>query len=106
MTPNNYGKITVERCRKIKISDLLKQYQKEVKEAVLSAAIEVDGTSLGITTSQTGFGGVRHWFQCPLCDKRVGTVYVHPVTNAVGCRTCLGVTYRQQRFKGMAEENI
>jgi hypothetical protein len=33
----------------------------------------------------------------------VGILYVHPITHAVGCRTCLGLEYRKRRFKGMAE---
>lgn len=37
---------------------------------------------LQITTTPCHYGGVRYWWQCPKCAKRVG-LYV--------CRQCLGV---------------
>ncbi len=50
-----------------------------------------------ITTSSCHFGGVRHWFVCPLysrgvyCGKRVGTLY--KAGDYFACRHCYDLTY-------------
>lgn len=46
---------------------------------------------IAVVTTVPQFGGVRFWFSCPSCCKRVGVLY------APGgywrCRVCTGVTY-------------
>jgi hypothetical protein len=37
------------------------------------------------------FGGVRHWFSCPGCSKRVGCLY--SVTGYFVCRHCNDLSY-------------
>jgi hypothetical protein len=60
------------------------------------------GIKVELTTSKTYVGGVRYWFKC-LCGRRVGVLFVHPISNILGCRECLGLEYRKRRYKGMEE---
>jgi hypothetical protein len=48
-------------------------------------------------------GGVRWFFRCPGCNRRVLKLYVAPSGHDLACRTCLGLTYRsvQQHDKRM-----
>jgi hypothetical protein len=42
------------------------------------------------------FGGLRWFVRCPTpgCDRRVLKLYVAPSGSSLGCRQCVGVTYR------------
>lgn len=104
LNPNDFGKnILVENCQKIRIEEFLKICRIELKRAILNSEIETMGLNIAITTSQTCFNGIRFWFVCPLCDKRAGVLFSHPITAKFGCRTCLGLEYRGRRCKGMIE---
>ena len=54
-------------------------------------------------TSQTAFGGVRWWFQCPLnsigsgCNGRVARLYLPPKARLFGCRRCHRLSYRSSQ---------
>lgn len=105
LSPNDLGKkCLVEDCQKIRIEDFLKIYRNKLKELVLTSELEVLGFKTGLTTSKTCYNGIRFWFKCPLCGLRVGVLFKHPLTNAVGCRRCLKLEYRKRRYKGMIEE--
>ena len=105
LNPNDFGKnILVENCQKIKINDFLRVCRAELKRAILNSEIEVLGLNINLATSKTCFNGIRFWFVCPLCHKKAGILFSHPITNGVGCRTCLGLNYRKRRYKGMVEE--
>ena len=107
MSPNDFGnKFLVEDCRKVTMSEYLARAKRQMKEALLASEVCIFTTPIGFTTSHTAFGGTRHWFECPKCERRAGTLFVHPVTNEVGCRICLGLDYRKRRFKGMIETEI
>jgi PleD family two-component response regulator len=104
MNPNDFGKnITVEDCSRFSMSTYLKSFPTNVVENVLGSILEVLRTRVTLTTTPARFGGVRFWFLCPQCEKRIGVLLVHPLTDKVGCRKCLGVEYRAKRFKGMVE---
>ena len=104
MTLNNLGrKFLVEECQKVSISKFTEEHRRKTKELLISAEIEMAGVQLELTTSRTGFGGIRHWFKCPSCFRRVGTVFIHPIVSKIGCRECLGLEYRSRRYKGMIE---
>lgn len=106
MTPNDFGKILVEECQKIQASDFLRRYRRELKEAMLQSELEVVGLRVQLTTSRTGFGGVRLWFVCPSCGRRVGMLLKHPIEQVIGCRLCLRTDYRKHRYKGMIENTV
>ncbi len=40
------------------------------------------------------FGGLRRWFACPRCGRRVGKLYLPSGMTNFACRTCHGLTYR------------
>lgn len=105
--PNDLGKyIVAENCQKIEIDDLIRKANREIKQRILQSQIEVMGFELKLSTTRTRFNGERYWFLCPICNSRVGTIYKSPFNNQVGCRSCLGLLYKKQRFKGMSELTI
>jgi len=105
LNPNDFGKnILVEDCQKIKIKDFLRTCRTELKRVILNSEIETMGMNIGLATSKTCFNGIRFWFMCPQCNKRAGVLFSHPITNKIGCRTCLKLNYKKRRYKGMIEE--
>ena len=46
---------------------------------------------ISIQLSACRYGGVRLWFICPKCGKRIANIYVDTV---VSCRNCLGLRYQ------------
>ena len=105
LNPNNLG-LLVEECKKIKISDFLKKSKVGLKEALIKSELEIDGLSIELKTSKTGYNGVRFWFKCPLCGLRAGVLFRHPVNEAIGCRQCLKLEYRKRRYKNMIENRL
>ena len=93
----------VEHTQRIDINALVRQAQKEVKMRLLEARIEALGIEVGLTTSKTRFNGERVWFACPQCMRRSGTLFKSPISNIIGCRYCLKLKYKRQRYKGMIE---
>ncbi len=104
MRPNDFGKkFVVEECQKIKLPDFLKKYRRTLKELMIGSELEVMGIRIEMTTSKTGYGGIRYWFKCPLCGSRIGVLLKHPLSQALGCRKCLNLDYKKRRYKGMVE---
>ena len=102
--PYDLGKYQVlEDCYKLSIDELVATAQRKLKLSLLKANIEALGVDITLTTSKTNYTGVRFWFLCPCCQKRVGVLYRHPIQENIGCRNCLGMYYRKQRYKGMVE---
>ncbi len=102
--PYDLGKNNLaEYSQKIQIDDIVRRINKEVKHQILQSQIEVMGFKLSLLTSRTRFNGKRYWFSCPICNNRVGIIYRNPVSLQIGCRNCLKISYRKQRFKGMIE---
>lgn len=107
MRANDLGeKLLVDDCQKVAVSDLLRDYKAKLKETILRAQFEMLNENVLIMTSKTGKGGIRFWFMCPQCRRRVGVLLKHPLQNVLGCRDCLGLKYRAQRYKGMTETNL
>ena len=86
------------------INDLVEKVNKDLKQILLKSEVDSLGFNIKFTTSRTRFGGKRIWFVCPACNKRVGKVYQHPSGGKIGCRNCLNLKYRKQKYKGMIEE--
>ncbi|MFA5047874.1 MAG: hypothetical protein WC516_02410 [Patescibacteria group bacterium] len=104
LNPNDFGKPQlVEECQKIRIDDFLKTCRVELKRQTLNLEIEARGLKIELTTSKTSFDGQRFWFACPICKKRVGVLYEHPILGKIGCRECLRLDYTKRRYKGMVE---
>jgi hypothetical protein len=106
MKPNDFGrKYLVEQCQKIEVVDYIRKAKKEIKEILIDHYLEADEYDVYLETTKTGFGGIRFWFTCPLCNKRVGVLYKHPVSQILGCRKCLNLDYRKHRYSKMIENN-
>lgn len=62
-------------------------------------ACDVSGTwvemvsKLELLASKTNFNGLRFWFACPLCRRRVGKLYLPPGKLHFACRHCHELTY-------------
>jgi hypothetical protein len=102
LSPNNLG-LLVEECQKIKVTDFLQKYRTGIKESLLKSELEMLGLKIELDTSKTRYDGTRFWFKCPMCNRRIGVLFQHPLSNAVGCRKCLNLEYRTRRYKGMIE---
>jgi hypothetical protein len=104
MKPNDFGKkYLTEQCQAIRMSDFIVKAREQIKVSILQASIEAEGYHLLLSRSKTGFGGTRFWFSCPVCHRRVGVLYKHPVSHILGCRHCLELDYRKHRYSKMAE---
>jgi len=107
MNPNDFGKkYLVEQCQKIKLSDLIGKITEQVKESVIRAKIESEGYDILLNKSKQAFGGTRYWFSCPICHKRAGVLYKHPISQNLGCRKCLLLDYRKHRYSKMVENVV
>jgi hypothetical protein len=107
MTLNDFGKkLVVEQCRQIRVEHYLKSLKPKLKASLLASQLEIGGIKVALLNSRTGFSGTRYWFSCPLCNRRVGVLFKHPISNMLGCRQCLGLKYSKSRYKGMLEENL
>lgn len=104
MKPNDFGKkYLTEQCQKIRLSDFIGKARQQFKEAIVRSSIEANGYNILLNKSKTGFGGTRFWFSCPLCNRRAGVLYNHPVSQILGCRVCLGLDYKKHRYSKMIE---
>lgn len=104
LTHNDLGKVfLVEECQKVSISNYLKQAKDSLRKVILESILEHQNIAVRITSSKVHRNGVRYWFVCPVCNNRVGVLFIHPLTQTLGCRTCLGLKYKKSQFKGMVE---
>lgn len=55
---------------------------------------------LRLTTTKPHFGGLRLWFECPRCNRRVAKLYPYLPARTYACRECLGLVYWLQYRKG------
>ena len=113
--PNDYGNsnflstrtgencFLTDECQKIDITNLLRIALFELKKTFIQSQLQTEGITVSLLTSKAGFGGKRLWFACPLCQKRVGCLYKHPLNGFLACRACLNLKYRGSAKKGMIE---
>ncbi len=100
---NYFGKNTVlDHCKKISIKNLLKTVKERLKDEMMS----IEGEGIVLTQTRTNYGGIRYWFSCPKCQRRVSVLYENPATHTLECRLCTGLKYKKQRYKWMIEGKI
>ncbi len=51
---------------------------------------------VSLVTTPCNFGGVRYWFACPMCSRRVGGLYLAPGERYFMCRKCNNLTYHSR----------
>ena len=52
--------------------------------------------AVSLVTTPCNFGGVRYWFGCPSCGRRVGVLYLAPGDVYFRCRYCNNLSYRSR----------
>jgi len=97
--PYDLGRI-VENTQGVRINDLLNKAKEKYKREFIKSTFSLNGFDIQLTTSKTRFGGNRIWFICPICKDKKGVIYIDTI---VGCRICLCLKYKNQKYKGMAE---
>lgn len=50
-------------------------------------------------TTELPSKGVRRWWACPQCERRVDSLYLPAGRDRLGCRRCSRLTYRSQQTK-------
>lgn len=104
LSPYDLGNFqTVESCQKLSVNELVRSATKDLKKRIVEAQIEALGMQIKLTTSKSRFNGERLWFACPICAKRAGMLFYDSLQNITGCRKCLNLIYKNQRFKGMLD---
>jgi hypothetical protein len=56
---------------------------------------------VSLVTTPCNFGGVRYWFGCPSCERRVGVLYLAPGDVHFRCRHCNNLSYHSRSRSGM-----
>ncbi len=51
---------------------------------------------ISLVTTPCNFGGVRYWFACPDCWRRVGVLYLAPGDVYFRCRHCNNLSYHSR----------
>lgn len=107
-------KLTVEECERISISTiyhhLIRSISNDFPDLSLSAfnvildqkledisksSIRTMGSlKILLTKTMPNFGGVRYWFLCPGCNRRVGILYKPVGEIFFKCRHCHNLTYQ------------
>ena len=61
-----------------------------------------------LTTTHPFFGGVRYWFACPECSRRIRKLYLPPNETHFACRHCHNLSYEShqswQRHRRLAQQ--
>lgn len=58
---------------------------------------------LALVASRPRFGGLRWWFSCPGCGRRVARLYQALSGGPFQCRHCRNLTYASRRRSGLLE---
>ena len=94
---NDFTKYLVEDCKNVRIEKVVKRARGEIAKALMQGLVEIGGFDVRIISSSLHHGGLRLWFECPICSQKVGVIYQHPTkNNLIGCRGCLGLDYRSR----------
>lgn len=102
LKPNDLGNLlTLEQLPKVLVNEWVRQARKKMVNQLLEMEADIGGFQIEFATSQTRFGGRRYWFLCPICQRKRGVLYLNPINRIMQCRKCLGMSYWQQRYKGM-----
>ena len=102
-------KMTIEECECLNISTIIYHLKYDRPSSRRSITDELKSLSekslsnefcgmpdfcLRFTTTKCHLGGVRYWFLCPSCSKRVGKLYAPLSADEFKCRYCHNLTYK------------
>ncbi|MEB4591981.1 hypothetical protein VSS37_13390 [Candidatus Thiothrix sp. Deng01] len=66
-------------------------------ETALNGATDGMFEGLQVTATQCNYGGLRYWWQCPKCGRRVGVLYSLPWLKSWACRHCHGAVHESSQ---------
>jgi len=93
-------KTLIEHCQPVSVSSL-------GLAAFNPSSIEINGQLVKVTVTDCNYGGIRIWFICPNCQKRVGKLFRKPLSENFFCRDCNNLTYLSTRLRrSLIEEDI
>ena len=97
----------IEDSQPIQVSGVVKALWNNLIKDLKQNGATINGNKVKLTATKTQFSGIRYWFSCPKCNKRVGTLYNHPKYNYIGCKECLGLKYisKHKRLLNEYEKN-
>jgi len=61
---------------------------------------------VNLVTTPCYFGGVRYWFGCPWCGRRVGVLYLAPGDVNFRCRHCNNLSYHSRNNCSVAKFGV
>lgn len=119
-------KLTVEECEQISISTLVWQqkyymfklkpkWNREYFYSVLAERLDsislyslrrIGPLRLIFTSTVPHFGGVRYWFICPHCKRRVGKLYKPENKDSFWCRHCHDLTYNSSQTHNQRVDSL
>ena len=84
-------KLLVEDCQKLPIS--LLQLDSGAEQ------IYIGEQAVRIVSTRCNYGGLRAWFVCPQCGRRVGVLYRKPLLTHFLCRHCQNLSYQLTKYR-------
>ena len=81
------NRYTVEECKSLSV---LSCPPSEIKALKL---LSENFSDFQYETTPCHYGGVRYWFLCSKCKKRVAKLYAPPSSERFACRNCHNLTY-------------
>ena len=94
------SKTLIEHCQPVSVASL-------GLAAFNPSSIEINGQLVKISVTRCNYGGLRVWFVCPNCQKRVGKLFKKPLAEKFFCRSCNDLAYLSTRIRrSLIEEDI
>jgi len=102
-----HPKHKVEDCNRISVYELKKGYFRGLAPHT-DISLRITYTFrdkhiedvIPLTNTPCYFGGVRWWFVCPSCKRRVGVLYKPYYAEYFRCRHCYDLTYLKRQIRG------
>lgn len=101
---NDLGKFQMERfsvenCQNLSITRLDLGYFN-------THTVQVNNQAIPLTKTKCNYGGMRYWFLCPKCGRRVGNLYKRPLSSLFLCRHCQNLTYQLIKYRRSKDEEF
>jgi len=90
---NHLGKKHLDQYSKITVKSLFKEIENQVKKEILKLRLNW----IEIVYTKANYGWYRKWFKCPLCSRKVFTLY--NIMWKLKCRKCSGLHYKSQNLE-------
>jgi hypothetical protein len=96
------SKRVVETTPQISISSVKKYVSQRNPVVQLTLTNSGNQSPYFVKTTATSchFGGSRPWFECILCGRRAGNLYLNENGTHLFCRQCSNLRYRSKGFSG------